>query len=85
MPGEYQVVVVLEALEVLPQSGKRRKSVLDFLRGLKDFAFLGGDFQVKDPMTLRSFEVSLVAGYAVTWWIDIPVHQVMVVDIRPSN
>ena len=85
MPSEYQVVIVLDALEVLPRTGKRRTSVIKFMQGLKDFAFMGGDFQVKDPETHRSFEVSLVSGYAVTWWIDAPVNKVMVVDIRPSK
>lgn len=85
MPLDYTVVVVLEALDALPRTGKRRSSVLEFLRGLQNDAFLGGDFQLKDPETLRVVEVSLVAGYAITWWIDDPVSNVMVVDIRPAS
>jgi len=85
MATGYQVVVVLDALEVLPRTGKPRAAVFKFLHGLKDFAFLGGDFQVKEQETHRSFEVSLVSGYAVTWWIDVPVNQVMIVDIRPAK
>ena len=85
MEHSYSVVVSLEALDILPRTGKRRESVLDYLKGLKDFAYLGGDFQLKDPESLRVVEVSLISGYAVTWWIDSPVNQVMVVDIRPAS
>jgi len=85
MPIDYTVVVALEALDILPRTGKRRSSVLEFLRGLQNDAVLGGDFQLKDPETLRVVEVSLVSGYAITWWIDDPVSNVMVVDIRPTS
>jgi|GEM_PF-2488367 len=52
---------------------------------LQDDAFLGGDFQLKDPESLRIVEVSLISGCAITWWTDEPVSNVLVVDIRPAN
>ena len=43
---------------------------------------MGGDFQVVDPDTRREFEVSVIDGFIVTWWLDHPVKRVVVVDIR---
>lgn len=38
-------------------------------------------------MSSRPFQVSLIAGFAVTWWIDYPAVEVKVIDIReiPHN
>jgi hypothetical protein len=85
MARDYRVVIDLEALDSLPRSGKRREVVISYLRELSEIAHLGGDFQLSDPETQRPFEVSIVAGYAVTWWIDAPVHNVKVIDIRSAN
>lgn len=35
-----------------------------------------------DPESSRRFEVTHVAGFAVTWWIDGPVYEVKVVDVH---
>ncbi|MDB4265426.1 hypothetical protein N9891_01610 [bacterium] len=85
MARDYRVVIDFEALDSLPRSGKRREVVISYLRELSQFAHLGGDFQLSDPETHRSFEVSIVAGYAVTWWIDASVHNAKVIDIRSAN
>lgn len=85
MPKEYRVVIDFEALNALPKSGRRRDEVVEFLRGLGGFAHLGGDFQLTDPETRRDFEVTVLRGFAITWWIDAPVNEVKVVDIRPSS
>ena len=85
MARDYRVVIDLEALDSLPRSGKRREAVIDFMRGLGKFAYLGGDFKLSDPETRRPFEVSVVAGFAITWWIDAPVNNVKVIDIRSAS
>lgn len=82
MRRNLNVLVDVDALDVLPSSGKKRAAVIGFIRGLVDNGYLKGDFQVRDPETDRSFEVSSVAGYAVTWWLDAAVGEVKVVDIR---
>ncbi len=82
---DYRVLLDIEALECLPKSGIRRQSVLSFVKGLSQFAHLGGDFEVSDPETRRNFQVTTIAGFALTWWIDTPVSEVKVVDIRPTN
>lgn len=81
---DYAVCIHLEALEVLPKSGKRREQVIDFIRHLGPIAHLGGDFQTTDPESGRPMEVTEVGGYALTWWIDGPVREVKVVDIRSA-
>ncbi len=85
MARNYRVLLDIEAIEVLPKSGRRRQSVLSFVKGLSQFAHLGGDFEVSDPETRRLFQVTTVAGFAITWWADDPVSEVKVVDIRPTN
>ena len=82
MPRDYKVFVHLECLDSLPRSGKARQTLDRFIRDLAHSAHTGGDFVVVDPETTRRFEVSLVAGHAVTWWIDGPVDEVKIVDIR---
>ena len=85
MARDYRVVIDLEALDSLSRSGKRREAVIDFIRGLGEFADLGGDFQLFDPETHRPFEASIVAGFAMTWWIDAPVNNVEAIDFCPPS
>lgn len=85
MARNYRVLLDIEAIEALPKSGRRRQSVLSFVKGLSQIAHLGGDFEVSDPETRRPFQVTTVAGFAITWWTDDPVSKVKVVDIRPTN
>lgn len=80
----YRVLIDLDALASLPRSGKRRGAVLRMLAGLSDNADLGGDVEISDPDTMRPFQVSCVAGFTVTWWIDYPALEVKVIDIRET-
>jgi hypothetical protein len=84
MTPAYRVLIDLDALTSLPRSGKRRGTVLGMLAGLSDNADLGGDFEISDPETTRPFQVSCVAGFAITWWIDHPVLEVKIIDIREA-
>lgn len=83
MRRDPRVLVNLDALEKLPASGRRRKEVVDFLKVLQSTGNTPGDFHVTDPESHRPFQVSLVAGYAITWWTDFPANEIKVVDIRP--
>ncbi len=85
MAKNYRVFVHLNALGILPKSGKRRAAVIEHLQILGQIAHLGGDYEVNDPETGRPFKVTEVAGYAITWWIDVPVGEVKVVDITSAN
>lgn len=78
----YRVLIDLDALDSVPRSGKPRVAIFALISGLSDHAEIGGDFEVSDPDTSRPFQVSLIAGFAVTWWIDHPVLEVKVIDIR---
>lgn len=84
MTPAYRVLIDLEALASLPRTGKRRGAVLKMLAGLSDNADQGGDFEITDPETSRPFQVSCVAGFAITWWIDYPALEVKVIDIRET-
>lgn len=83
MSRDPRVLINLDALEKLPAWGRRRKEVVDFLKALQSTGNSPGDFHVTDPESHRPFQVSLVAGYAITWWTDDPVNEIKVVDIRP--
>jgi hypothetical protein len=84
MTPAYRVLMDLDALASLPRSGNRRAKVLGMLAGLSENADLGGDFEINDPETSRPFQVSCVAGFAITWWIDHPVLEVKIIDIREA-
>ena len=84
-PRDYRVSIDFEALDFLPRSGKRRESVLLFIGDLATSAHLGGDFRIKDPESQRYYEVSIVAGFSLTWWIDSPVNTVIVVEIQTAS
>jgi len=85
MAHRYNVVLNIEALDSLPRSGKRRDVVLSFVRDLSWTFHLGGDIQFKDELSLRPYEVNVVAGFAITWWIDAPANDIRVVDVRPAS
>ena len=34
---------------------------------------------------MRERQIKIVGDHAVTYWLDAPVHTVMVVDIRPAG
>lgn len=84
MARGYRVFVHFETLNTVPLRG-RRVAVIRFLQVLGEIAHLGGDYQRTDPETGRLFEVTEVAGFALTWWIDGPVGEVKVVDIHPCT
>lgn len=62
------------------ESGERQLPTLS--KGLGRSLISGGDFQVRDSESSRTFEVSTVAGFAVTWWIDGPAEEVKIINVR---
>ncbi len=85
MAKDYRVFVHFEALDGLPKTGKRRTAVIHFLEILGQVAHLGGDYERVNPATGRSISVSEIGGFAITWWIDEPVLEVKVIDIKPTT
>ena len=44
---------------------------------------MAADYRVLiDLACLDQFEVSVIDGFIVTWWVDYPVKRVVVVDVR---
>lgn len=85
MARDYKVVIDLDAIEALPRSGRRREEVVHYLKWLSSSLHPRGDIRFEDRVSQRDFHVSLVAGFAVTWWIDDPVESIRVVEIRPAS
>jgi len=85
MARDYNVIIDLDAVESLPKSGKRREEVIAYLRWLSGAVRIRGDIRFQDEFSQRTYEVSLIAGFAITWWLDAPIESIRVVDIRPSK
>jgi len=79
----YRVLIDLACLDALPKSGKRRNEVLSFCSKLAENLYDASDFQITEPSTQRTLEVSEISGFAVTWWVDAPVKRVIIIDIHP--
>lgn len=71
-------------LETVPQQGKQRNQIIDFIRSLRERPDTPGDFTDKDSSG-RECQVKIVGAYAITYWLDDPVHVVMVVDVAPAD
>ncbi|MBK1832400.1 hypothetical protein JIN77_16825 [Verrucomicrobiaceae bacterium R5-34] len=78
----YRVLIDIDCLTVLPKSGKRRDEVISFCSRLADNLYDDSDFQITEPESRRVVEVSVRFGFAITWWVDVPVKRVVVIDIR---
>jgi len=77
---DFRVLIDLACLESIPKT-KRRELVLQSCRDIGVLHCERGDIQMKDPQTHREFEVTVVAGYAITWWVDDPSKTGVIVDI----
>jgi len=55
-----------------------------FVYSLREHPDTPGDFVDKD-VSLRERQIKIIGDYAITYWLDAPVHRVMVVDIHPAD
>ena len=85
MARDYKIIIDLDAVESLPKSGRRREEIVAYLRWLSRAAKTQGDIRFRDEISQRTYEVSLVAGFSITWWLDAPIESIKVIDIRPSK
>ena len=72
-------------LAALPRRQPQRRAVLNFLAELGEKSHLGGDFQEYDEEEQRDVEVTVIGGLSFSWWIDDPVNQVKIVQVRPAD
>ena len=80
----YEVYLHIGLLDAVPKSGAQRKSIMDFIYGLRDRPRTEGDYTDKDA-SLRVRQIKIVGDYAITYWLDDPVKSVMIVDVRPAD
>ena len=80
--NEFSILVDLNSLEILPKTGTRRQSVIDFIFSLKDHFAIEPDFEITDPETGRIYCGNEVAGFAVIWWVDGADKEIKVVEIE---
>ncbi len=81
---ECEVYMHLELLETVPKSGPQRRKIMAFIYSLRRFPDTRGDFTDKDS-TLRERQIKIIGDHAITYWHDIPVGIVMVVDVRLAD
>ena len=79
-----EVYMHLDLLDAVPKSGGQRRKIMDFIYSLREHPDTRGDFTDKDA-SLRERQIKLVGDYAITFWHDVPVKAVMVVDIRRAD
>ena len=71
-------------LTSVPKSGIQRRKIMDFICSLREHPDTQGDFTDKDA-SLRERQIKIVGDYAITFWLDSPVHIIMVVDVRLAD
>jgi mRNA-degrading endonuclease RelE of RelBE toxin-antitoxin system len=80
----YRLLVDLEAITLLDSMPKRdRKQVLDHFVRLRSTPDMISDEHEQDRLG-RRVEISIVAGYAIHYWIDFADRHVKVLAIRPA-
>lgn len=82
---EYSVLVDFEALEILPKSGSRRQSVIEFIQCLKNYHLIEPDYSLIDTHSSRTLSVNLVSGFSIVWWADGSDLEVKVVEIEVAD
>ena len=80
----YRVLIDIECLSILPKSGKRRDEIIDFCSDLAEITsdYDASIFQIIEPETGRTLEVSVRSGFIITWWLDAAAKRIIVVDIE---
>ena len=61
-----------------------RRPLSQFFESLEQDPNQLGDYQERDD-TLRDIEVKVVGRWSVAYWVDHPVLEVKVVDVRPAD
>lgn len=61
-----------------------RKALLVFVRSLMGAPFQKGDF-VENGERGREVQVKVLGDYSVSWWIDFPVKEIKVEEIRKAD
>ena len=79
-----EVYMHFDLLDAVSKSGGQRRKIMDFIYSLREYPDTRGDFTDKDA-SLRERQIKLVGDYAITFWHDVPVQVVMVVDIRRAD
>ena len=78
---EYQPYFSDLAAEFLVSLPKRRqRKLLDTCKQLASNPFVRSDYYMKDADG-RKIEHILVSGFVLAYWVDHPVHKVMIVEI----
>jgi mRNA-degrading endonuclease RelE of RelBE toxin-antitoxin system len=81
----YSVYVESHIAEVLHSlRPKERNQVLRLLDKLRRDPFLEGDYAEQDSIG-RPIQVVIIGRHALVYWVDHPVREVKVIDLRPAG
>jgi hypothetical protein len=85
VPQPYQVWLKQSVFDYLDSVDlPERQRLLAWIERLSSQPDREGDF-VERGNGGRSWQVALVANHAVVWWVDTPVREVKVVDVRRAD
>ena len=82
---EYRLLIDLQAIEFLNGlTRKARNRILDHLRKIRSFPSNYSDYYELDPVG-RRVEISICAGFAVHYWIDVADQHVKVLALKSAD
>ena len=70
----YAIYLHFDLLEAVPARGEQRKKVMSFIRSLGEHPRTPGHFTDRDE-SLRTRQIKVAGHYAITYWVDEPVHE----------
>lgn len=76
----FEVMQVLRSLKL-----GEREWMLRWMERLIANPYLDGDFEEMDPATGRKFHAALIGRHALYRWLDGPVKEIKVVDVRLAD
>lgn len=81
----YEIFLRSEAIEALSGiRGVSRKLIVVFIDSLASDPLQTGDYSVQDS-TERDISIKILGSYAVTYWVDHPVKEIRITDIRSAD
>ena len=82
--SDFDVFMHVDLLHQVPKTGVNRKRIMQFIDSLRATPYVLVDFTDRDS-SRRDRQVKIIGDYAVTYWVDVPVKAVMIVDVRTAD
>lgn len=85
MPLDYTAFIHFEAFEVLQsEAADSASKLMWWIRTLRASPFRKGDYEEKQADG-RVFEITVISGHAIYFWVDHAAREVKIMRIRPAD